>query len=272
LDGAVNEENTSGVIEVSVEQSSLLQAAAFPVGDGSTDGGDRLTAEADSNRDVDVEEKLSDDVAAVEEPTVSVGDEGKKPDSPGPEAALDLLVLLQAARTTADSVVKDDTATTNRDIVEAIQDEIEAVGGQVEKGAESYEDDQKTSEEAQEDSGEAAEANTDQNDTDVPEVAITDQADEEKTVEETKAESAEEETVTEENKTEDAPAEADATTTEAAPTETEVEAPKESSDKIDIDLEDPDVEEAARKIQAGFKGYKTRQELKSKEEADGEES
>jgi myosin heavy subunit len=35
-------------------------------------------------------------------------------------------------------------------------------------------------------------------------------------------------------------------------------------DKIDIDLEDPDVERAATKIQAGFRGHKTRSELRNK--------
>ena len=40
---------------------------------------------------------------------------------------------------------------------------------------------------------------------------------------------------------------------------------------IDIDLTDPDVEAAATKIQAGFKGHKTRKEMKSKNEKEGEE-
>merc|ERR1712037_187201 len=34
---------------------------------------------------------------------------------------------------------------------------------------------------------------------------------------------------------------------------------------IDIDLNDPEVEAAATKIQAGFKGHKTRKEMKAKE-------
>ncbi|KAL3886899.1 hypothetical protein ACJMK2_026859 [Sinanodonta woodiana] len=38
-------------------------------------------------------------------------------------------------------------------------------------------------------------------------------------------------------------------------------------DHIDIDLTDPEVEKAAVKIQAGFKGFKTRQDLKAKKEA-----
>ena len=40
---------------------------------------------------------------------------------------------------------------------------------------------------------------------------------------------------------------------------------------IDIDLTDPDVEAAATKIQAGFKGHKTRKEMQSKKEADNED-
>lgn len=63
---------------------------------------------------------------------------------------------------------------------------------------------------------------------------------------------------------EDAPA-------EEAPKE---EAPKEESkeEEVDIDLTDPEVEKAATKIQAGFKGMKTRKEIKenSPEKAEGE--
>ena len=42
---------------------------------------------------------------------------------------------------------------------------------------------------------------------------------------------------------------------------------------IDIDLDDPDVEEAATKIQAGFKGMKARKEVqKLKEKQDHDDS
>ena len=44
-------------------------------------------------------------------------------------------------------------------------------------------------------------------------------------------------------------------TTEEAPK-------KEEEEEVDIDLTDPDVENAALKIQAGFKGMKARQEIK----------
>jgi len=37
-----------------------------------------------------------------------------------------------------------------------------------------------------------------------------------------------------------------------------------SVEEVDIDLNDPEVETAALKIQAGFKGMKTRRELKTK--------
>lgn len=48
--------------------------------------------------------------------------------------------------------------------------------------------------------------------------------------------------------------------TAPAPTET---APKaEEEEEIDIDLNDPEVNAAALKIQAGFKGHKTRRQVK----------
>lgn len=37
---------------------------------------------------------------------------------------------------------------------------------------------------------------------------------------------------------------------------------KDQEEEVDIDLNDPDVEKAAVKIQAGFKGFKARQEIK----------
>ena len=41
---------------------------------------------------------------------------------------------------------------------------------------------------------------------------------------------------------------------------------KEETDEIDIDMNDPEVEKAATKIQAGFKGHKTRKEMKQKKD------
>lgn len=38
----------------------------------------------------------------------------------------------------------------------------------------------------------------------------------------------------------------------------------EEQEEVDIDLNDPDVEQAALKIQAGFKGYQARKEIKDK--------
>lgn len=40
--------------------------------------------------------------------------------------------------------------------------------------------------------------------------------------------------------------------------------PTSKEEEIDIDLNDPEVNAAAVKIQAGFKGHKTRQQLKEK--------
>ena len=38
----------------------------------------------------------------------------------------------------------------------------------------------------------------------------------------------------------------------------------EETEEIDIDLNDPDVEKAAIKIQASFKGFQSRKEMKNK--------
>ena len=46
--------------------------------------------------------------------------------------------------------------------------------------------------------------------------------------------------------------------------QTEVTPPQKEEEEVDIDLTDPDVENAAIKIQAGFKGYKTRKEVQEK--------
>ena len=50
-------------------------------------------------------------------------------------------------------------------------------------------------------------------------------------------------------------------------TEEENEGTKVLEEEIDIDLKDPEVEAAATKIQAGFKGHKTRKEMNAKKEA-----
>ena len=47
--------------------------------------------------------------------------------------------------------------------------------------------------------------------------------------------------------------------------EAKVDAPKQDEEEIDIDLNDPEVEKAATKIQAGFRGHKTRKEMQSRE-------
>ena len=55
---------------------------------------------------------------------------------------------------------------------------------------------------------------------------------------------------------------------EEKPTATGDEEEKKEEEKVDIDLNDPEVEKAASKIQAGFKGYKTRKDLKEKQSSD----
>lgn len=57
---------------------------------------------------------------------------------------------------------------------------------------------------------------------------------------------------------------------EAPPAEGEEAPPASKEEVIDIDLNDPEVEKAATKIQAGFKGYKTRKGFSEKKAADGE--
>lgn len=69
--------------------------------------------------------------------------------------------------------------------------------------------------------------------------------------------------------TETKEAEAGESKTEEAPAEGEE--AKTEGEAVDIDLNDPEVLQAATKIQAGFKGYKTRQEIKSKKESESEE-
>merc|ERR1712037_547890 len=45
---------------------------------------------------------------------------------------------------------------------------------------------------------------------------------------------------------------------------------QEDEEEIDIDLDDPETEMAATKIQAGYKGMKTRKEMKAKKKEDEE--
>merc|ERR1711920_1102236 len=42
-------------------------------------------------------------------------------------------------------------------------------------------------------------------------------------------------------------------------------------EEVDIDLEDPEVQAATAKIQAGYKGMRTRRDMKDKKEDDAEE-
>ena len=85
--------------------------------------------------------------------------------------------------------------------------------------------------------------------TDVQKEGETQEKTEEKTEEQTTEEQKTEEQKTEEPKTEEQ---------------------KTEGEEIDIDLNDPEVAKAATKIQAGFKGYKTRQELAQKKDETGE--
>ncbi|XP_022325722.2 uncharacterized protein LOC111125839 isoform X3 [Crassostrea virginica] len=54
--------------------------------------------------------------------------------------------------------------------------------------------------------------------------------------------------------------------------ETKVEKKKEEEEEVDIDLNDPEVEQAALKIQAGFKGFQARKEIKDKMEQEGKQA
>lgn len=54
--------------------------------------------------------------------------------------------------------------------------------------------------------------------------------------------------------------------------EYEGEAPPNQEEEVDIDLTDPEVEKAAVKIQASFKGFKARKEIKSAENSASENS
>jgi hypothetical protein len=63
---------------------------------------------------------------------------------------------------------------------------------------------------------------------------------------------------TEEKKEESAPTE---TKTEGTVQTEEKKEEKKEEEEVDIDLDDPNTENAALKIQAGFRGYKTRKEI-----------
>ena len=52
---------------------------------------------------------------------------------------------------------------------------------------------------------------------------------------------------------------------QATETVEEKETDAKEEEDIDIDLEDPEVQKATEKIQAGYKGMRTRRELKQKE-------
>ncbi|XP_077985982.1 uncharacterized protein LOC144440474 isoform X15 [Glandiceps talaboti] len=89
----------------------------------------------------------------------------------------------------------------------------------------------------------------------------------------TETEASTQEATTEETKGEEKAADEQQTTEQAAAgeeqTETKVEEEKkaEEEEEVDIDLTDPEVEKAAVKIQAGFKGHIARKQVKEKKEA-----
>ncbi|XP_021374264.1 titin-like isoform X3 [Mizuhopecten yessoensis] len=61
-------------------------------------------------------------------------------------------------------------------------------------------------------------------------------------------------------------------TTEEAKPEEEAKTEKTKEEPVDIDLNDPEVAKAATKIQAGFKGYKVRKDMKGDKEGDAKET
>nr|KAG5705360.1 hypothetical protein BaRGS_011132 [Batillaria attramentaria] len=107
----------------------------------------------------------------------------------------------------------------------------------------------------------AAEATEDKPAEDKPAESSEEKAAEEPKAEETPAETAEEPKA---DAGEEAPAVAAAESSEDKPAEDG------QGEEVDIDLNDPEVEKAAVKIQASFKGFKTRKEMKDKSpEGDG---
>ncbi|XP_064618209.1 uncharacterized protein LOC135482251 isoform X4 [Liolophura sinensis] len=72
------------------------------------------------------------------------------------------------------------------------------------------------------------------------------------------------------NKKDDAPADAPSDAPAQGEASTEPPAEKAAEEEIDIDLEDPETEKAALKIQAGFRGYKSRKEIKNDGDQSGE--
>ncbi|XP_069115705.1 neurofilament heavy polypeptide-like [Argopecten irradians] len=59
---------------------------------------------------------------------------------------------------------------------------------------------------------------------------------------------------------------------DSAPTQTEEKTVEKQEEDVDIDLDDPETAQAALKIQAGFRGYKTRKEVKENLQTEGKPS